>query len=113
VFRPSDASELRDAVDAVFDYRGDVTLELRDGSKREGYVFDRADPARSDRRPALRLILKDSGERVKVPYADVVTIEVTGRDTAAGKSWETWVKNYHAKKARGERADLLPDTRED
>jgi len=29
-------------------------------------------------------------------------VEFTGKDTAAGKSFETWVKKYQAKKAAGE-----------
>ena len=32
----------------------------------------------------------------------VARLEFTGRDTAAGKSFETWVKKYQAKKAAGE-----------
>ena len=35
-------------------------------------------------------------------YADVARLEFTGKDTAAGKSFETWVKKYHARKAAGE-----------
>src|SRR5436853_7541387 len=36
----SDA-EVRDALEKAFDYRGDITITRKDGSKVEGYVFDR------------------------------------------------------------------------
>ena len=36
-----------------------------------------------------------------------------GRDTAAGKSWEAWVKKFEEKKAAGEKnIGLLPDEQE-
>jgi len=40
---PSVASddELRTALEKAFDYRGDVTLTLKDGRRVEGYIFDR------------------------------------------------------------------------
>ncbi len=33
--------ELREALEKAFDYRGDVTITRKDGSKLEGYIFDR------------------------------------------------------------------------
>ena len=37
----------------------------------------------------------------------------TGRDTAAGKSWEAWMKKYAEKKAAGEsNIGLHPDEEE-
>ena len=33
--------DLRIALEKAFDYRGDVTVTLKDGSKIEGYIFDR------------------------------------------------------------------------
>jgi hypothetical protein len=37
-----------------------------------------------------------------IPYSDIAALAFTGRDTAAGKSWEAWVKKYMEKKAAGE-----------
>ena len=34
-------AELRDALEKAFDYRGDVTITRKDGSRVEGYIFDR------------------------------------------------------------------------
>lgn len=98
----ADESELRAALDKAFDFRGDVTITRRDGSSVEGYLFDRrAGATLAD--SVVRLIPKDGDDKVSVPYADVARLAFTGRDTAAGKSWETWTKKYQEKKAAGEK----------
>ena len=94
--------EVRAALEKAFDYRGDVTITLKDGRTVEGYIFDRRTGATlAD--STVRLLQKDADERVAVRYADIARLAFTGRDTAAGKSWETWVKKYQQKKAAGER----------
>jgi hypothetical protein len=96
--------ELRIALEKAFDYRGDVTLTLKNNSKIEGYIFDRVmGPSLSS--SFVRVLPKDSGARVKIAYADIAALAFTGRDTAAGKSWEAWVRKYWEKKDSGE-ADL-------
>jgi hypothetical protein len=93
--------ELRIALEKAFDYRGDVTLTLKNGNKIEGYVFDRiAGP--NLQTSFARVLVKDSNERKKLAYADIAALAFTGRDAAAGKSWEAWVKKYWEKKAAGE-----------
>ena len=39
---------------------------------------------------------------MNVAYGDIAALSFTGRDTAAGKTFEAWVKKYWAKKAAGE-----------
>jgi hypothetical protein len=95
-------SDLRTALDKAFDYRGDVTITLKDGGTFEGYVFDRR-PGTSLNDSVVRLMPKYTDEKVSVRYADVAKLAFTGRDTAAGKSWETWIKKYNEKKAAGEK----------
>ena len=34
-------AEIREALEKAFDYRGDITITRKDGSKVEGYLFDR------------------------------------------------------------------------
>src|SRR3954468_6327664 len=74
--------EIRAALEKAFDYRGDVTVTRRDGSRIEGYIFDRrsSSPALSD--CTVRLLPK-TGEKTSIAYADIVRLEFTGRDTAA------------------------------
>jgi hypothetical protein len=90
------------ALEKAFDYRGDVTLTTKDGNKIEGYVFDRAvGPSLS--LSFVRIFPKDSSNRLKIAFADIAALAFTGRDTAAGKSWEAWVRKYWEKKAAGEK----------
>jgi hypothetical protein len=96
--------ELRIALEKAFDYRGDVTLTLKNNSKIEGYIFDRVTgPTLSA--SFVRVLPKDGGPRVKISYTEIAALAFTGRDTAAGKSWEAWVRKYWEKKSSGE-ADL-------
>src|SRR5690349_12540099 len=83
--------ELRAALEKAFDYRGDVTITRRDGSKVEGYIFDRRTDSTSLAECVVRLFPK-TGDKISVSYSDIARLEFTGRDTAAGKSWETWVR---------------------
>ena len=94
--------ELRQALEKAFDYRGDVTITRKDGSKVEGYIFDRRS-GKSLADSAVRLYPKDSNQKVSVPYSEIAALAFTGRDTAAGKSWEAWVRKYWEKKAAGEK----------
>jgi len=93
--------ELRIALEKAFDYRGDVTLTLKDNSKIEGYLFDRMTGS-SLATSFVRVLPKDSKQKLKIAYADIVALAFTGRDTAAGRSWEAWVAKYWEKKALGE-----------
>lgn len=100
-----DASRTK-AVELAFDYRGDVTLRTTAGDELVGYVFDR----KQDATPAtLRIMLADTGEKKSLAYNDLAAVVFTGRDCAAGKSWETWVRKYAEKKARGEAAAIEPE----
>jgi hypothetical protein len=104
--------ELRSALEKAFDYRGDVTITCKDGKKIEGYIFDRVTGA-SLAASFVRVLPKDSNQRVKISYADIAALAFSGRDPAAGKSWEAWVSKYWAKKAAGEgEASLQPDSLE-
>ena len=93
--------EIRVALEKAFDYRGDVTITHKDGSKIEGYLFDRR-TGRTLAESSVRLYPKDSNQKRSISYADIAALAFTGRDTAAGKSWEAWMKKYAEKKAAGE-----------
>jgi hypothetical protein len=101
--------QVRAAVEQAFDYRGDITIALRDGRTLEGYIFDRRNDGKTLADCRLRLMLRDSAdgkasaeEKISIRYSDLAALSFTGRDTAAGKSFETWVKKYREKKAAGE-----------
>ena len=94
--------DLRAALEEAFDYRGDVTITRKDGSRVEGYVFDRRSGA-TLAESVVRVIPQDGSGKVAIPYSNIAGLAFTGRDTAAGKSWEAWVRKYWEKKAAGEK----------
>ncbi|MBO0911157.1 MAG: hypothetical protein J2P13_05140 [Acidobacteria bacterium] len=94
--------EIRQALEKAFDYRGDITITLKNGERFEGYVFDRR-AGRSLADSVVRIYPKSGKEKLSVSYAQIAALEFTGKDTAAGKSWEAWMKRYREKKAAGEK----------
>ena len=95
-------NEIRDTFEKAFDYRGDVTITRKDGSKIEGYIFDRR-TATTLKDSVVRLFPKDANQKVAIAYSDIAALSFTGRDTAAGKSYEAWVKKYWEKRKAGEK----------
>ena len=98
--------DLRNALEEAFDYRGDVTITLKDGTHLEGYVFDRRKAA-TLANSVVRLIPQNSSQKISVGYSDIAALAFTGRDSAAGKSWEAWVRKYWERKAAGEKGIAL------
>ena len=97
-------AEIRDALEKAFDYRGDVTLTLRSGEQLEGYLYDRrTGPTLAD--SVVRLIPGKGEDRSRrsISYTDIAALAFTGRDTAAGRTFEAWVRKYWEKKAAGEK----------
>ena len=99
-------AELRDALEKAFDYRGDVTITRRDGSSVEGYIFDRRMGA-TLAESAVRVIPQDSREKITILFSDIAALAFSGRDMAAGRTWEAWVTRYWEKKAAGEKGISL------
>lgn len=95
-------ADVRAVIEKAFDYRGDVTVTRKDGSEVTGYLFDRRIGA-TLATSVVRLMLASSRERPAIPYSEIAAIAFTGRDTAAGKSYEAWVKKYWEKRAKGEK----------
>jgi hypothetical protein len=95
--------EIRSALEKAFDYRGDVTITLKDGNAIEGYLFDRKSNGKTLADCTVRLFPKDRDEKIAVRYSDIAGLVFSGRDTAAGRSFETWIRKYKEKKAAGEK----------
>src|SRR5258707_7678311 len=75
--------EVRQALEKAFDYRGDATITRKDGSKVEGYIFDRrTGKTLSDY--AVRLLPQDAHQKTSVHYSDIRPLTFPGRDTPAG-----------------------------
>ena len=101
--------EIRSALEKAFDYRGDVTLTLKSGEKIEAYIFNRTTGATlAD--SYVQYFTPKAEEKRKASYAEIARLEFSGKDRAAGKHWEDWVKAYNEKKAAGEKNIALhPD----
>lgn len=101
---PALASEeaLRNALEQAFDYRGDVTLTLKSGERVEAYIFNRRTGATlAD--SWVQYFAPGVEGKIKTGYDQIARIEFTGKDRAAGKHWEDWVKSYNERKAAGEK----------
>jgi len=94
--------EIRAALEKAFDYRGDVSITLKSGEKIDGYIFDRRG-GKSLADSVIRLYPKSGNQKISISYAEIGALAFTGKDTAAGKSWEAWMKKYEEKKAAGEK----------
>jgi hypothetical protein len=94
--------DLRQALEKAFDYRGDVTLTLKSGERIEAYIFNRS-TGPTLAQSFLQYFTPKSEEKRKVSYAQIARLEFTGKDRAAGKHWEDWVKAWNEKKAAGEK----------
>jgi hypothetical protein len=95
-------AEVREALEKAFDYRGDITVTRKDGSVVQGYLFDRRTGPTLGA-SFIRIIPMNEATKLNIAYSDVAALAFTGRDTAAGKTFEAWVKKYWEKKAAGEK----------
>src|SRR5574340_318243 len=65
--------ELRQALDTAFNYRGDVTITRKDGSKIEGYVFDRRTGTTLEN-SVIRVMPKDTDEKLSIAYSEIAAL---------------------------------------
>ncbi|MCP4834432.1 MAG: hypothetical protein GY895_06655 [Phycisphaera sp.] len=100
-----DPERLRLALDDAFDYRGDVTVVRRDGTEVVGYLFDRRSELTLEN-SVVRVLPPDGPSRIEIPYPEIAEIRFSGRDPAAGRSWESWVRRFAEKKLAGEEASI-------
>jgi hypothetical protein len=104
--------DLRAVLEKAFSYRGDITLTLKNGERIEAFVFDRRTGA-TLAESYVHYFSPKSPEKRKLSYAEIARLEFSGKDRAAGKHWEDWVKKYNEKKAAGEKnIALVPDSLE-
>ncbi len=95
VFRPASTIEIAEAVELAFDYRGDVTLELKSGESVVGYLFNRQ---ASGPDPSIEIFPADNPAPRRFVYQQIASIAFTGEDTANGKSWEAWVSKKESER---------------
>lgn len=103
VLKIESPADLPEVLRLAFDYRGDVTLHLRDGSTVEGFLFNH-----NARTGAVQIFVtngKTSDPR-ELDASAITSIHFSGADAAFGKSWDDWNKknaNERAKIAAAEK----------
>lgn len=98
-------AERQGALENACDYRGDITLELADGSRLDGYIFD-VRGGQAGQPTTVRLMLASTGEKVSVTGDRIHRLTFSGKDTAAGKTFDAWIQRYIQKRLAGERASI-------
>ena len=89
-------------IDLAFDYRGNTTVVKADGAVVVGYIFNRDNKAPD---PFIQMFDDKGQGPYRLLYSEIENIKFTGKDTAAGNSWEAWVKRREKEKAeRGAQA---------
>jgi len=94
-----DAANRDETIGHALSYRGDVSVSTHQGDVTEGYAFDLQNHA-------LRLDTSDGSSRVCIPVEQIACITFSGRDMAAGKSFDRWIRRYIDKKLSGEVAEI-------
>ena len=103
--------DLKNALEKAFDFRGDVTITLKSGEKIEAYIFNRSTGA-TLAESWVQYFTPKRRRKAQACYDQISHLEF-GKDRAAGKHWEDWVKAYNEKKAAGEKnIGLVPDSLE-
>jgi hypothetical protein len=97
-----DEKTRREALARALDYRGDVTLRLADGKEIIGYVFNVS-------AQAVELLLAGQEDSIHVSTNEIRGVLFSGRDAAAGKSWEAWLAKVAEAESCGQIAELYPD----
>ncbi len=99
-------NDLKDALEKAFDYRGDVTITLKSGEKIEAFIFNRHTGASLDD-SWVQYFAPNVDSKQKLFYNQIARLEFSGKDRAAGKHWEDWVKAYNERRAAGEKGIAL------
>lgn len=96
-------TEFAAALAAAVDYRGDVTIMLDNESEEMGYLFDLTGDVVDGN---VGFMTKEDTSPRRLSTATIKSITFTGRDTAEGKSFDTWIKKYVEKKLAGQKASI-------
>jgi len=107
----TDMDRFTQALAWAVDYRGDVTLCTTD-QEIECFVFDLL-PASDGNSGTVRYMTSADASRIPIPIDQVQEIRFSGKDTAAGKSFDRWIQRYIEKKLAGETASIECESLED
>src|ERR1700760_2890335 len=92
--------DVRQALEKAFEYRGDVTMTLKKGERIEASIFNRQSGA-TLAASYVQYFTPKADEKRRLSYAEIARLEFSGKDRAAGKHWEDWVKAYNEQRSAG------------
>jgi small nuclear ribonucleoprotein (snRNP)-like protein len=96
--KPESNEDLLKVIAKAVDYRGDVTVILKDGSTKEGFLYNYdkfTDLVSIYIRTAKRESHQDSFK-----YDTIQEIIFSGEDEAFGKSWDDWMTKGDKERAK-------------
>ena len=93
-------STLHKQIETAFHYRGDVTIHFVTGESAQGFLTNR-DFAPTKGEPFIEYFPTTDETLARVTIAQLQSIEMSGEDHAAGKSYQEWL----AKKQQAEHAE--------
>ncbi|MEM9445271.1 MAG: hypothetical protein AAGA18_07935 [Verrucomicrobiota bacterium] len=104
IYTPSTHDELVDIVRLAFDYRGDVTLALNDGSEKIGFLYNYSPEA-----DQVMIFITEGRQSVPetIKLSNIDKIDFSGDDKAFGKSWDNWMAK--SKSQRQEEAKAIAE----
>ena len=87
--------KLQEEIEVAYDYRGYVTITLKNKDNVEAFVFNRefANPKLKEDY-FIEAFLK-SGEKKQISMKEIESVQITGEDFAAGKSYEDHLKKQN------------------
>jgi hypothetical protein len=81
------SNDLERQIEAAFDYRGYVTLRLKNGERVVGYVYNRQFAHPKLQEPAfIEIFLAGNGDSHKLAIDAIHAVELTGKNYAATDS---------------------------
>ncbi len=94
-------TDIEKQIDAAYDFRGHVTIKLKDGKTVEGFIFNRQfKNPKLKRDNFIEVVLKGSGDKAEIDIGTVLSVEITGEDCAEGNSYANYLKKKAAEAAR-------------
>lgn len=95
-------TEVEKQIEEAFDFRGHVTISLKNGEKVEGFLFNRvyADAA-NKQESFIEVFPKGQDQSKRFPIALVASIAMTGEDCAAGNSYADYLKKKRERENKG------------
>ena len=94
--------ELEKQIETAYDFRGHVTIKLKNGEAVEGFIFNRQfKDAKLAEDDFVEMFLKGNGDKKKIKIEAIESVALTGEDFAAGNSYEEYMKKKALKEKKG------------